>query len=132
MDLRTGKRVFLARPHSKQEDFQAFLKLIHQRYRGREIALLLDEHRSHTAARSRRLADDLRIRLLWLPHRAPDLNPMDELWGQAKDITSANLQYPTIEAHVTDFIAYLESRSNWEARHTAGTLSKHFWLKSVL
>jgi hypothetical protein len=70
--------------------------------------------------------------LLWLPNRAPELNPMDELWGQAKDIISANLQYPTIEDHVTAFIEYLNSMTNWEARYTSGILSGRFWLNSVL
>jgi hypothetical protein len=130
--LRTGRRLFLVRLHQRQADFQAFLQLIHQHYRGREVALLLDEHRSHTAAASQQLARELRIHLLWLPHRAPELNPMDQLWGQAKDITSANLQYPTIDDHARAFIAYLESLTNWEARYTSGILSEHFWLNSVL
>jgi hypothetical protein len=132
MNLRSGKRLFLARQHQRQHDFQAFLELIHHHYRGRHVALLLDENPSHTAKRSQQLANDLRIGLLWLPKRAPDLNPMDELWGQGKDIVSANLQYPTIDDHLHAFIEYLECLTNWEARYTAGILSEHFWLKSVL
>src|SRR4249920_707280 len=97
MNLRSGKRLFLARRRQRQHDFQAFLELIHHHYRGRRVALLLDENPSHTAKRSQQLAEELRIELLWLPKRAPQLNPMDELWGQAKDIVSANLQYPNID-----------------------------------
>jgi hypothetical protein len=132
MNLRTGARLFSVRRRQRQEDFQAFLELVERRYRGRPIALLLDEHPSHTAVRSQELAEELRIRLLWLPNRAPELNPMDQLWGQAKDIISANLQYPTIDDHVTAFIEYLNSMTKWEARYTSGILSKRFWLKSVL
>jgi hypothetical protein len=132
LNLRTGTRLFSTRPHQRQGDFQNFLELIGRHYRGRPIALVLDEHRSHTAARSQELASELRIRLLWLPNRAPELNPMDELWGQAKDIVSANLQYPTIDDHVSAFMAYLNSMTNWEARDTSGVLSRHFWLNSVL
>lgn len=95
MNLRTGKRLFLARQHQRQHG-------------------------------------ELRIELLWLPKRAPELNPMDELWGQGKDIVSANLQYPTIDNHLHAFIEYLECLTNWEARYTAGILSEGFWLKSVL
>jgi hypothetical protein len=108
------------------------LELIRHHYRGRHVALLLDENPSHTAKASQQLADDLRIELLWLPKRAPELNPLDELWGQGKDIVSANLQYPTIDDHLHAFIEYLECLTNWEARYTAGILSDHFWLKSVL
>jgi hypothetical protein len=132
MNLRSGKRLFLARQRQRQHDFQAFLELIHHHYRGRHIALLLDENPSHTAKGSLQLADDLRIEFLWLPKRAPELNPMDELWGQAKDIVSANLQYPSIDDHLNAFLEYLECLTNWEARYTAGILSDDFWLKSVL
>ena len=57
---------------------------------------------------------------------------MDELWGQAKDIISANLQYPTIDDDRHAFIEYLESLTNGQARYTSSLLSKDFWLKSVL
>jgi transposase len=132
MNLRTGKRLFLAREHQRQNDFRAFLELIHRHYRGRHIALLLDENPSHTAGRSQQLATELHIKLLWLPKRAPELNPMDQLWGQAKDIVSANLQYPTIDEQLNTFIEYLECLTDWEARYTSGVLSDEFWLKSVV
>lgn len=132
MNLRTGKRLFLARQHQRQHDFQTFLELIHQHYRGWYVALLLDENPSHTAGRSQQLAHDLQIELLWLPKRSPELNPMDELWGQAKDVVSANLQYPTIDDHLKAFMEYLECFTDWEARYTSGVLSKDFWLKSLL
>jgi hypothetical protein len=132
MNLRTGKRLFVTRRHQRQRDFQIFLELIHKHYRGWHIALLLDENPSHTAVRSQQLANELNIELLWLPKRAPELNPMDQLWGQAKDIVSANLQYPTIDDQVHTFVEYLESISDWEARYTSGVLSSEFWLKSVL
>lgn len=132
MNLRTGKRLFLARQHQRQHDFQVFLELIHDHYRGRQVVLLLDHNPSHTAKGSQQLAEELQIELLWLPKRAPELNPMDELWGQGKDVVSANLQYPTIDDHLHAFIEFLECLTNWEARYTAGILSDDFWLKSVL
>lgn len=96
------------------------------------MALLQDENPSHTAGRSQQLGADLQIELLWLPKRSPELNPMDELWGQAKDIVSANLHYPTIDDNLHAFIEYLECLTDWEARYTSGVLSKDFWLKSLL
>ena len=82
--------MFLVRYQQKQGDFQAFLRLIHKHYLGWHVSLLLDENPRHTANRSEQLANDLNITLLWLPKRSPELNPMDELWGQAKDVVSAN------------------------------------------
>jgi hypothetical protein len=92
----------------------------------------LDEDRSHTAEASRSLADRLGMRLLWLPKRAPELNPMDTLWGQGKDVVSANKQYATIDEQVDLFISYLYGLSNKQALQTSGVLSKRFWLHRIL
>jgi hypothetical protein len=132
MNLRTGHRLFLPRERQRAADFQAFLAEVHSCYRGWPVALLLDEDPSHTAKGSVRLADSLGIELLWLPKRAPELNPMDTLWGQAKDVISADWQYATIGEQVQRFLAYLNSLSNQEALHTSGALSPDFWLKRAL
>jgi transposase len=144
LNPRTGRTVFLDRHHPRQPDFQAFLKLVHHRYRGWNVAMLLDEHPCHTAAGSRRIADELGIRLLWLPKRCPELNPMDHLWGKAKAAISANLQRATIDEHIEEFLDYLRGLSPeefldylrglspTEVLRAAGVLSKRFWLRSAL
>lgn len=132
MNLVTGHRLFQVRLHQRAEDFQAFLHCVRRHYRGWHVTLLLDGDRSHTAEASRSLADRLEIQLLWLPKRAPELNPMESLWGQGKDAVSANKQYATIDEQVDVFISYLYSLSNKEALQTSGVLSKHFWLNHIL
>jgi hypothetical protein len=132
LNLRTGRRLFLPREHQRAVDFQAFLRVVHYSYRGWHVALLLDEDPSHTAKGSVQLADWFDIDLLWLPKRSPQLNPMDTLWGQGKDVISADKQYATIDEQVERFLRYLESLSAWEALHTAGVYSNGFWLRSVL
>ena len=132
LNLRTGRRLFLPREHQRAVDFQAFLRVVHYSYRGWHVALLLDEDPSHTAKGSVQLADWFDIDLLWLPKRSPQLNPMDTLWGQGKDVISADKQYATIDEQGERFLRYLESLSAWEALHTAGVYSNGFWLRSVL
>ncbi len=132
MNLRTGSRLFLAGERQKAEDFQEFLDLIHHYYRGWHVALLLDEDPSHTAADSVELAWEYNMDLLWLPKRCPELNPIDTLWGQGKDLINANKQYATIDDQVDRFLDYLASLSRQGALHTAGVLSGHFWLKDAL
>ena len=132
MNLRTGHRLFLARERQRAPDFQAFLRLIHEQYRGWPVALLLDEDPSHTAVGSQDWAERHGLGLLWLPKRCPELNPMDTLWGQGKDVISANKQTEAIEDQVDRFIRYLKSLSKQEALHTAGVLSPGFWLRNVL
>jgi DDE superfamily endonuclease len=130
MNLTTGARLFVPRQKGRSADFQAFLEEVRWRYRGWHVALLLDEDPCHTAQASRRAATG--TSLLWLPHRAPKLNPMDTLWGQGKEVISANKQYSTIDEQVDRFLDHLLGMSNREALHTAGVLTKKFWLRGAL
>ena len=127
--VRTGHRLLLPRRRQRAEDFQAFLQLIHDRYRGWPVWLLLDEDSSHTAHASIGLARELRIGLIWLPKRCPELNAMDHLWGHAKDEVCANSQASSIDHLVDSFVRYIQSLSPEEARKKAGILSEEFWLR---
>jgi hypothetical protein len=118
------------RAKGRSADYQAFLGEVRSAYRGWHVALLLDVGPCHTAKASLAAAEG--VTLLWLPKRAPKLNPMDTLWGQAKDVISANKQYPTIEEQVDRFLRHLRGVSNQEALHTSGVLSKKFWLRRAL
>jgi hypothetical protein len=130
MNLRSGTRLLLPRLKGRSGDFQAFLGEMRSAYRGWHVALLLDEDPCHTAKASARAAEG--VTLMWLPNRAPKLNPMDTLWGQCKDVISADKQYATIEEQVERFLSHLRGLSNREALHTAGVLSNKFWLRSAL
>lgn len=130
MNLRTGTRLFVPREKGRSGDFQAFLGEVRADYRGWHVALLLDEDPCHTAKASLRAAEGMT--LLWLPNRAPTLNPMDTLWGQGKDVVSANKQYESIDEQVDRFVGHLRSLTNREALQTSGVLSKRFWLRAAL
>lgn len=130
MNLRTGARLMVPRQRGRSGDFQEFLAEVRWRYRGWHVALLLDEDSCHTAKASLRAAEGMT--LLWLPNRSPKLNPMETLWGQAKDVVSANKQYTAIEEHVDRFLGYLCSLTDKEALHTSGVLSRKFWLRRAL
>lgn len=132
MNLRTGTRLLVPREGQKAVDFQAFLGAVHSSYRGWHVAILLDEDPAHTAGGSVRLAGEMGIELLWLPKRCPKLNPMDTLWGQAKDVVSADKQYATIDEQVERFLEYLHSLTPRRALDTAGVYTKGNWLRPVL
>jgi hypothetical protein len=132
MNLASGHRVFLIRQRQRAQDFQAFLREVWRRYGGRPVAMLLDSDSSHTAAGSRALAQRLHIQLIGLPKRSPELNPMDTLWGQAKDAVCANMQHADIDQQADAFIAHASSLSNQQALRTSGVLSEHFWLRRAL
>jgi transposase len=104
LNLRTGQALFLAQKPKRAENFQAFLKRIHQHYRGWPVALLLDENSCHTAQGWRRLAHALGFQLLWLPKRSPHLNPVEHLWRDAKGVLCANYQDACLDHQVGGFI----------------------------
>jgi len=131
LNLRTGHALFLSQPHQCAKNFQAFLKLIHQHYRGWPVALLLDENSCHTAQGSLRLAQGLGIQLLWLPKRSPHLNPVEHLWREAKGVLCANYQDACLDHQGGSFIDYLQSLSATQRLRKAGVLSKKFWLRCV-
>jgi transposase len=120
---RTGHRVVLQRPSMRQEDFQAFLRLLRARYPGRPLYLLLDKASCHTAAKSEALAARLDIHLLLLPKQWSELNSMDHLWRALKQYISANRQYPSVDAqaqHAQDWVLGL---SDHQALRKAGVLA---------
>jgi len=132
LNLRTGHRLLLPRERQRAGDFQAFLRHVRSRYRRWEVAMLLDEDASHTAKGSVELAEGLGIELLWLPKRAPELNPMEGLWGDGKDVVCADHQYDSIEEQVRRFVAYLSGLPKEEALQKAGAFSEDFWLRQVV
>jgi hypothetical protein len=132
MNLATGHRLFQVRHRQRAEDFQAFLHQVHRQYRGWRVTLLLDSDRSHTAMTSQALAAAFGIQLLWLPKRAPELNPMDTLWGQGKDAICANKQYASIDEQAAHFIHHLAGLTDAKAMQTSGIQSHHFWLRQAL
>ncbi len=128
MNFRTGNRLLWGLQRHRAVDFQEFLEVVRWRYRGRHLALVLDEESSHTAGTSQRLAPELDMEFLWLPKRSPHLNPMDHLWRHGKEIICANRQYQTIDDQMEAFFLYLYELTPREALRKAGVLSADFWL----
>lgn len=132
LNLRTGHLALMCRKNQRAADFQAFLRELRRRYRDRPLALLLDGDSSHTAHASEKLAQQLDIRLIWLPIRCPELNPIEHLWRAPKENVSANRQDVTIERAVERFLRYLRRLTSRAALRKAGVLARHFWLRGAL
>jgi transposase len=132
INMRTGHRVLMRYPNMRAVGFQAFLRLLRRRYPGRQIWLLLDAASSHTAPRSQELAENLKIKLIWLPKQCRELNAMDHLWKEVKANISANYQYSNINEHASFAEEYVLKLTNRKALRRAGILSKNFWLQRFL
>lgn len=132
LSLRTGHRLLMPRERQRAGDFQAFLRHVRGHYRRWGVAMMLDEDPSHTAKGSVGLAEALEIELLWLPKRAPELNPIESLWGDGKDVVCADHQYGSIDEEVERFVAYLSGLTNRDALQKAGVLGENSWLKRAV
>lgn len=128
INIRTGHRIVMRARRSRQEDFQEFLYDLRRRYRDRPIAMLVDHASCHDAAASRALAAQLKIRLIWLPIRTPELNSVDHLWREAKGKIAANRQYPTIDDAAEYIEEWIHALTPAQALTKAGLLSKNCWL----
>jgi len=128
LDVETGQRTFVARPSICATDFHAALRAIRAAYGSRKVALLLDKASRHTAATSERLAAELGIKLIWLPPRCTNINPMDRLWRWGKERICANKQHSDIDSQAQQFVEYLTSLSGPESLRMGGLQSGRFWL----
>jgi len=128
ISVATGRRFFLPCRRQRAAEFQEFLRLVRNRYRGWKIIMILDMDSSHTAQASQRLAAALDIELLWLPVRCPELNPMEGLWRMGKQQVCANRQYVDIDQQAKRFVDYLKALPSYEALVKSGVLSGNFWL----
>jgi hypothetical protein len=131
LHLRSGHLRLMELVRHRGLEFWEFLDFIRLHYRAWPVALLLDEHSTHTDEESQSLAEDLDIRLLWLPNRSPHLNPVDHLWGFGKREVCANWQQPSIEIQVDQFMHYYETLSPTEVLRKASLFSPEFWLHKV-
>jgi DDE superfamily endonuclease len=132
LNLRTGRLVLMSGERHRATDFCAYLREVRRRYRGRHVALLLDEDPSHTAKVSQRLAATLVITLLWLPKRCPELNPVEHLWRALKKDVCANRQDESIDMLVAHALHYLQDAPPRSVLRKAGVLSRRFWLRVAL
>jgi transposase len=132
INVHTGSRVVLCRKRASGADARAFLSELRRRYRqAPTIWLLLDRAPAHTDTKTRRLAAELGIVLVWLPKQWPELNAMDHLWRELKRLIAANRQAASIDELAQEAAEWVLQLRPQEALRKAGILSPAFWLRGV-
>ena len=106
----------LVRPKQRSIDFQEFLKLLHSHYCPHQILMILDGDSSHRAQASQQLADELNIKLAWLPAGCRELNAVEDLLENATDVVWANHQFSDIETQTPVLVENLEHHSTNQAK----------------
>lgn len=126
--VNTGNLVMGVRTKNQAPDFQNFLRQLRAQYRGWHLTILLDEHPAHTARTTELLTTSLEIEFIWLPHRSPELNPLETIWGKAKTALASNRQFEDIDDQADQFTAYLLQIPPDNVKSLCGLTSKDFWL----
>ena len=132
IDIKTGKRLLLQHKGMTAKGFQAMLQKVRRAYGSRPVYLLLDGGGLHRAKSSLALAEELNIRMLFLPKQAPELNAVDQIWKSVKAQVSANRQYENIHEHARAAETFVKSLSPKQTLLLAGVLSKNFWLRHTV
>lgn len=88
----TGETFTAAYPKGKSQYTEAFLDRLMEHIPGR--VLLIGDHASwHTSEAVGKVIERYeRLEVLLLPKRAPDENPMEDLWRHLKQVVAANLE----------------------------------------
>lgn len=91
LDPLTGETIVESYPKGKSEHTKAFLRQVLERVRG-DIVLVWDHASWHTSKAVERLieAHD-RLEVVLLPKRAPEANPVEDLWRVLKNTVAACL-----------------------------------------
>ena len=77
------------------------------------------------------LAEQLGIRLLWLPRQHPKLNPVDHLWRGLKNNPVANRQFTNVDELASYAKDWVGALTPTQTLRKAGLLSPNSWLRRL-
>jgi transposase len=99
LNIRSGRWVYLVRPHMRKEDFIVFLEHLLTVYTEGTIILIVDNYSSHTAGVVKAwLEQHPRLRLLYLPKYCSHLDPVEPIWLRLKGKIAADRLYGSMQA----------------------------------
>ncbi len=119
LDIASGTVYTEPYPKAKSSCTKAFLRRVLSRVEGR-ILLIWDRASWHRSKTVRKLVDACeRLQVLHLPKRAPEDNPMEDLWRRLKNTVAANLER-SLEALRAACQKFFEELTPRQALKTAG------------
>lgn len=81
----------------KTREFIAFLAQLRQAYKNKKLIIVWDNFRAHKSKKVQRYAAKHKIHLEYLPAYAPELNPVEALWGYLKNHALSNYVPESLE-----------------------------------
>ncbi len=129
VNVYSGELVRVGRPRARKEDAQAFVETLGQLRPDVAKLLVWDNAPPHQPTLVRQAAEAAGITRTFLPFRAPELNPCEDLWRQLKGVVAANRAYATVEDLLDRALAWLDTLTPSEVLRRSGLASSKFnWL----
>ena len=129
LHARTGELVRVVRERHRADDSLAFVAALGA-VRPRVPKLLIwDNAPPHHPHRVRDAARAVGITVAFLPFRAPELNPCEDLWRGLKTEIAANRAYPSVDELADRAVAWLDDLTPEDRLRRCGLRSSKFdWL----
>jgi hypothetical protein len=129
VQARTGEEVRVVRERHRADDALALVAAVGAVRPAVPKLLIWDNAPPHKPHRVRDAAAALGIEVVFLPFRAPELNPCEDLWRGLKQEIAANRAYPTVDDLAERAVTWLDGLSADERLRRCGLRSSKFdWL----
>jgi len=127
----TGEFVALVRERSRQDDCAAFVEALGQVRPAVPKLLVWDNAPPHHPRRVVAAAQAAHITLAFLPFRAPELMPCEDLWRLTKAVVAANRAYEAVQEQAERAIAWLAALAPFDRLLKSGLFGTKFqWLST--
>ena len=124
-----GELVRGVREGWRAEDALAFVEALGEVRPGVPKPLVWGNAPPHQPRRVREAAAGAGIEVAFLPFRAPELNPCEDLWRQLKAVVAANRAYASVDELAERALAWLDGLTPDDALRRSGLRSSKFdWL----
>jgi transposase len=129
LNAATGGLALLIRERSRGDDCLAFVEALGQIHPQIPKLLVWDNAPPHHPKRVLAAAAAAQITLTFLPFRAPELMPCEDLWRQTKAVVAANRVYASVQELAERALAWLQALTPDDCLRQSGLLSSKFqWL----
>ena len=131
LNASTGELVRTVRERCRADDVLAAVEALAAVRPGTPKLLVWDNAPPHQPHRVRDAASAGGLTVAFLPFRAPELMPLEDLWRGLKATVAANRCYPSLDELTARALAWLDDMSDAERHRRCGLLSSKFqWLST--
>ena len=131
LNAATGALVALVRERSRQDDCAAFVEALGQVRPDVPKLLVWENAPPHHPKRVQAAAAAAHIPLAFLPFRAPELLPCEDLWRLSKAVVAANRVYATVQEQAERAVAWLAALAPFDRLLKSGLFGLKFqWLST--